>query len=186
MENWFLAGSHPQDFEAGLDPTTRYQGKNSGYIQSIGEELKSFGTLMQMFKADAYRNKRMRFAAVVKSRGIEVGAGLWMRIDGPEDGKALGFDNMMNRRIQGTTDWHRYEVVLDVPLESVYIAFGIMLGGQGRAWLSDVRFEEVGTDVPVTAPRGEYPTDVHVSSHQAVPDAPGNLDFARAPEHGMF
>ncbi len=35
-----------------------------------------------------------------------------MCIDSPEDGKALGFDNMMNRRIQGTTDWHRYEVVL--------------------------------------------------------------------------
>ena len=112
MESWFLVGSHAQDFEAGLDPTTPYQGKNSGYIKSIVEELKGFGTLMQMFKADAYRNKRMRFAAVVKSRGLEIGAGLWMRIDGPEDGKALGFDNMMNRGIQGTTNWQRYEVVL--------------------------------------------------------------------------
>ena len=44
---------------------------------------------------------------------------------------------------------------------------------------SAVRFEEVGTEVPVTAPCGEYPTDVRVSSHQAVPDTPGNLDFAR-------
>jgi len=49
MESWFLAGSHPHDYEAGLDPTTAYLGKNSGYIQSIGEELKGFGTLMQMF-----------------------------------------------------------------------------------------------------------------------------------------
>jgi hypothetical protein len=186
MESWFLSGSHAQGYEAGLDPTTPYQGKNSGYIKSIVEELKGFGTLTQMFKADAYRNKRMRFSAVVKSKGIEIGAGLWMRIDGPEDGKALGFDNMMNRRIQGTTDWQRYEVVLDVPQESVYIAFGIVFGGRGQAWLSDVRFEEVGTDVSVTAPRGEYPTDVRVSSHQAVPDTPGNLDFARALEHGTF
>ena len=84
------------------------------------------------------------------------------------------------------TFWHRYEVVLDVPQESVYMAFGILVGGRGQVWLSDVRFEEVGTDVPVTAPRGEYPTDVRVSSHQAVPDTPGNLDFARAPEHGTF
>ena len=89
MESWFLAGSHAQDFEAGLDPTTPYQGKNSGYIKSIVEELKGFGTLMQMFKADAYRNKRMRFAAVVKSERVAIWTGLWMRIDRPEDGKAL-------------------------------------------------------------------------------------------------
>jgi len=182
MESWLLAGSDAQDYEVGIDPTTPYQGKNSGYIQSAVEAPAGFGTLMQMFKAAAYRNKRMRFSAAVKSKGVEIwagGAGLWMRIDGPEDGKALGFDNMMNRRIQGTTDWQRYEVVLDIPQESVYVAFGIMLCGRGQAWLSDVRFEEVGTDVLVTSPRGEYPTDVRVTSFRDVPDQPGNLDFVQ-------
>ena len=127
MESWFLSGSHAQNYEAGIDPTTPYQGKSSGYIKSIGEECKGFGTLTQMFKADAYRNKRMRFAAVVKSERVAIWTGLWMRIDGPEDGKALGFDNMLNRPIQGTTDWQKCEVVLDVPQESVYVAFGILL-----------------------------------------------------------
>ena len=76
--------------------------------------------------------------------------------------------------------------MLDVPQQSVYIAFGIVFGGRGQAWLSDVRFEEAGTEVSVTAPCGEYPTDVQVSSHQVAPDAPGNLDFAHAPEHCTF
>ena len=186
MESWFLSGSHAQNYEAGIDPTTPYQGKSSGYIKSIGEECKGFGTLTQMFKADAYRNKRMHFAAVVKSERVTFWTGLWMRIDGPEDGKALGFDNMLNRPIQGTTDWQKCEVVLDVPQESVYVAFGILLAGPGQAWLSDVSFEEVGTAVPVTAPGGESPTDVRVASFQGCPDHPGNLDFARVPEHGMF
>ncbi len=168
MESWFLAGSHAQDYEAGIDPTTPYQGKNSGYIKSIVEELKGFGTLMQMFKAAVYRNKRMRFAAVVKSARVEIWTGLWMRVDSPEDGKALGFDNMLNRPIRGTTDWQKCEVVLDVPQESVYVAFGILLSGRGQAWLSDVRFEEVGTEVPVTAPRGEYPGE-RVSTLRALP-----------------
>ena len=182
MEGWLLAGSHPQDYERGMDTTTPYHRKNSGYIKCIVEEPEGFGTLVQMFNAAAYRNKCMRLAAAVKSKGVEIwagGAGLWMRIDGPEDGKALGFDNMMNRRIQGTTDWQRYEVVLDVPQESVYVAFGIMLCGRGQAWLSDVCFEEVGTDVLVTSPRGEYPTDVRVTSFRDVPDQPGNLDFVQ-------
>ncbi len=76
----------------------------------------------------------------------------------------MQLDNMENRSIKGTTDWHKYEVVLDVPPESVNIAFGILLQGKGQAWLSDVQFEVVGLDVPVTSI--EYP------------DKPGNLDFA--------
>ena len=78
-----------------------------------------------------------------------------MRVDGPEEGKSLRFDNMQSRPIKGTTDWHQYEVVLDVPSESVNIAFGILLYGKGQAWLSDVQFDEVGLEVAVTS--REYP-----------------------------
>jgi hypothetical protein len=46
--------------------------------------------------------------------------------------------------------------------------FGILLAGKGKAWLSAVQFEEVGIDVPTTAP----------AEHKELPDGPGNLDFA--------
>jgi len=177
MESWVLAGSHPRNYESGIETKVTYNAKKCGYLTCLGEEPQGFGTLMQMFKADEYRNKRMRFSAVVKSERVEAMAGIWMRVDGPEDGKALGFDTMLNRPIRGTTDWQQCEVVLDVPQASVFVAFGFGLGGRGQAWLSDVRFEEVGTDVPVTSPRGEYPTEVRVASHQGDPSKPGNLDF---------
>lgn len=167
MESWFMAGSHPRDYALGIDTSTTYDGKNSGYLKAAVEEPQGFGTLMQMFKADAYRNKRMRFSAVVKSEGVDDWAGLWMRIDGPDRGENLGFDNMQNRPIKGTSDWQKYEVVLDVPPESVHIAFGVLLRGKGQVWLSDVHFEEVGDDVPVTA----------ISGGKVYPDQPGNLDF---------
>ena len=32
MESWFLTGSHAQNYEAGIDPMTPYQGENSGYM----------------------------------------------------------------------------------------------------------------------------------------------------------
>lgn len=169
MESWFIAGSHPKDYEIGIDTNTTYNGKNSGYIKSTEEEPEGFGTLMQMFKANSYQNKRMRFSAVVKSEEIEDWAGLWMRVDGPERGKSLAFDNMQDRPIKGTTDWQKYEVVLDVPQESVYVAFGILLSRRGGVWLSDVQFEEVGTDVPVTSAQRE----------EKYPDQPGNLDFVQ-------
>ena len=41
-----------------------------------------FGTLMQSFKSNRYRNKRMLFSGVVKTEDVSGWAGLWMRIDG--------------------------------------------------------------------------------------------------------
>jgi flavoprotein len=123
---------------------------------------------MQSFQATNYQNKRMRYSAAVKSEEVKEWAGLWMRIDGPVQGKLLGFDNMNNRPITGTTDWQQYEVVLDVPQNSTSISFGILLRGAGQVWISNAQFEEVGTDVPVTAP----------SKSKEEPDKPGNLDFA--------
>jgi hypothetical protein len=60
-----------------------------------------------------------------------------------------------------------YEVVLDVSQESVAIALGILLGGKGQAWISEVQFEEVGADVPTTSHEG----------YGELPEKPGNLDF---------
>jgi hypothetical protein len=87
-------------------------------------------------------------SAHVKTEGIEKGAGLWLRVDGP-DGTSV-IDNMQDRPIQGDTDWTRYEIVLDVPEDSVNIAFGILVEGTGQAWVDDFQFEVVGQDVPTT------------------------------------
>ncbi len=167
MKSWFMAGSDPQDYELGIDANAVHNGKTSGYLKAKVSEPRGFGTMMQMFQANDYLNKRMRFSAFVKSEGIEAWAGLWMRIDGPHQG-SLGFDNMQNRPIKGTTDWHKYEVVLDMPQESVAIALGILLSGKGQAWVSEIQFEEVGADVPTTSHEGDG----------ELPEKPGNLDFA--------
>ena len=167
MKSWFIAGSDPQDYEIGIDINVTRNGKNSGYLKAKVAEPRGFGTMMQMFKANDYLNKRMRFSTYVKSKGIEAWAGLWMRIDGPAQ-RQLGFDNMQNRPIKGTADWQKYEVVLDVPAESVNIAFGILQTEKGQVWLSGVQFEEVGLDVPTTSSEG----------NEEFPDKPENLDFA--------
>ncbi len=72
-----------------------------------------------------------------------------MRVNGPQPVTPLSFHSMENRPIQGTTDWHDYDVVLDVPEESMSICFGIMLVGRGQFWFNDPHLEEVGNDVPV-------------------------------------
>lgn len=49
---WFLAGSKPSEFEAGVDPGQAYQGHRSAYLKSKQLTVDGFGTLMQQFTAE--------------------------------------------------------------------------------------------------------------------------------------
>ncbi len=168
MKHWFMAGSHRQDYELGVDESVMYNGKRSGYIKPIVAQPGGFGTLMQKCKADTYRNKRLRFTAAVRTADVTGWVGLWMRVDGPRRNETLAFDNMKHRPITGTTDWQQYEVVLDVSQEADVIAFGMILHGSGTAWISNIGFEEVDDAVLVTS----------VQASRTYPDEPSNLDFS--------
>jgi hypothetical protein len=165
LNGWFEAGSDPQDYEFGVDKEVALQGSGSGFIWSKPNP-RGFGTLMQIFKADSYRGRRRRLSGYIRAEEVENWAGLWMRVDGP-DGKTLAFDNMGGRPIKGTINWRNYQVVLDVSDEAEYIAFGVLLGGQGRIWIDDVKFEVVDENVPLTS----------MSAEKEYPDRPTNLDF---------
>lgn len=55
--------------------------------------------------------------------------------------------------INGTNQWNYFSVVLDVPVKSELIAFGILLNGHGQIWMDELRFEIVDESVPVTEKR---------------------------------
>lgn len=149
-QGWSAAGSHPQDYDFGTDTEQKHTGRAGAYVKLQRFKYKSegFGALTQMFKADGYKSKRVRLSAYVRTENIEEYAGLWMRVDG--DGRMLGFDNMHNRPIIGTTEWQKYEVILDVPEASINIAIGLLLRGPGQAWVDDFQLEAVGSDVAAT------------------------------------
>ncbi len=167
---WLEAGMNPTDYEMAVDAKGGRSGGPCAYVKARTPAARTFGTLMQMIDAGDYRGKRLRLSAWVRSAGVARWAGLWMRIDGPMSDRGpamLGFDNMQNRPIAGTTDWKAYQVVLDVPQQAVTINFGILLEGAGQAWLDGVRFEAVGPEVPVTDLRAGW----------NLPRKPVNLDF---------
>jgi len=168
-KGWIQAGQNPTDYEMAVNPHAGRNGGACAYIKSKAPDARTFGTLMQSFDAAQYKGKRLRLSAWVKSAEIRDWAGLWMRIDGSTDGRGfpatLGFDNMQDRPIKGTTDWKRYEVVLDVPAEALSVNFGILLSGAGQAWLDGVAFDSVGSEVAVT------------TKQPPLPKQPVNLDF---------
>ena len=89
-----------------------------------------------------------------------------MRIDG-ENGQQLGFDNMQDRAIKGTTDWKKYEIVLDIPSNSKSINYGLLLGGEGKVWFDNLELKEVDKTIQVT----------NLIKENKLPIKPINLDF---------
>jgi hypothetical protein len=165
-KGWFPAGSHPKDYQMSADREMVHAGKASASIKSTAATPGGFGTLMQTCSAEAFRGKRVRMSGHVRAQDVSDWTGLWMRVDGPRS-EALAFDNMQDRAIKGTSDWTKYEIVLDVSEQAQDIAFGLLLSGRGRAWMDDLKFEVVGTEVPTTGSK----------LAKKAPTAPANLDF---------
>jgi C-terminal processing protease CtpA/Prc len=108
------------------------------------EDAAGFGNLMQSFDAAAYRGKRVRLRAAVRAEvaGFRNQAQLWLRVDRKDDQPGF-FDNMGDRPI-GRKEWRDYEIVGDVAEDAVAISLGLILVGNGRAWLDAVSFEVIG------------------------------------------
>ncbi|WP_440961611.1 helix-turn-helix transcriptional regulator [Paenibacillus nitricinens] len=151
LKGWQLSGSHPFNYQMGIDRRTFHQGRASGYLKSVtvvpteGE----FATMMQQFKADKYMGKRLKLSGFIKTKAVRGFCGFWMRVDDALH-DVLQFDNMSDRPIIGDTEWNHYSIVLDVPDNSAAIAFGVLLSGSGQVWIDGLQFEEVDTKVPTT------------------------------------
>jgi len=108
--------------------------------------------------------KRVTIAGYMRSEDIVDGyAGLWMRADGPHG--SLGFENLKDKSITGTTPWRRYEISLDVPAAATALAFGATQSGGGTAWLDAMevkidgqpyRDPAIDLDFESSTPRGFY------------------------------
>ncbi len=113
-----------------IDSTTAKHGKFSAVIENTGKG-KDFKALAFTLP-DNYKGKKIRLSGYIKTEKVTAGyAGLWMRID-----PNIGFDNMKDRGITGTTDWKKYEITLQLnPKETDKIVLGGLLVGNGKMWL---------------------------------------------------
>jgi hypothetical protein len=161
---WGGGTARPQDYEFGTAPVEGATGKNAAYIKGKpGAVANAYFIMLQCIRAGDYVGKRMRLSARLKTVDSS-GEQLFMRVDGPpaangELNKVLGFYNMSDRPVRGTTGWKNYYVVLDVPQGAAKICFGfILVGGKGEAWADDFSLDAVGKDVPLSTvpPRAPF------------------------------
>ena len=101
IKGWHTVSWIPGDqYEYGISNEVFYKKHNCAFIRSAAEPY-MFGELSQTFKANQYRNKRMRFSAIIKSEVIDMSAALFMAVQGP-DGRWLIYDEMYGRNIKST------------------------------------------------------------------------------------
>ncbi len=167
LKGWSLSGSHPFNYEMGIDREIVHKGKASGYLKAIAvKSQEEFSTMMQQFKADKYLGKRIRLSGFIKSKDVDGFCGFWLRIDNSL-GDVLQFDNMSNRPIVGNTEWNHYAIILDIPESSASISFGVLLSGNGQVWIDELKFDEVDKTIPTT----------NIDITQELLDEPTNLSF---------
>jgi hypothetical protein len=147
---WFRNGQPPAAAQclAGADTALEARG-TANLTLKCEQPVPGFVGVMQRLDAEQYKNRRVRFSALVKAEGVEGSGGLWMRID-DVDKPGAAFDNMSNRPIRGTTDWTPYSIVLDASANAEGLFFGTLMTGKGQLWISDWRLEVVGSEATPT------------------------------------
>ena len=147
---WFIAGSNPGKYEMTTDTSIFQSGTKSARIESTAKRIKGFGTLMQTCSAKKYLGKKVKMTGYMKSKEVKRWAGFWFRVDGASEKRSLSFDNMRDRPIEGTTEWTKYEIILEVPEKSVTLNYGALIVGTGTIWFDDITFSIVDDAISVT------------------------------------
>lgn len=167
LKGWQLSGSHPFNYQMGIDREIFHKGKASGFLKSVTVQSQGeFATMMQQFKAEKFLGKRIKLSGFIKTKDVGGFCGFWMRVDDAL-GDVLQFDNMSDRPVVGNSEWNHYSIVLDVPENSVVIAFGVLLSGNGQVWIDELKFEEVDKETPTT----------NIDFSADLLDEPTNLSF---------
>src|SRR5262249_20015886 len=108
-------------------------GKHCVLVEGAPKTGNIFGNVLQRIDATPYRGKKVRLRATVRAQGR---AQLWMRAD-LANGDLGFFDNMDDRPIT-SGDWREYTIEGEIEKDAAVLNFGMMLIGEGKAWLDDV------------------------------------------------
>jgi hypothetical protein len=149
----------------------------SANLTSRSGQADGFGTLMQQIRADGYRGKHVRFAARTKTRDVDGRATLWLRVDGPGNVEVLDNMSTPKRYLQGSNDWVENTLVLDVPDGAVAISYGVLLQGNGKVWLDEVKLESADQNTPITTALLPIQSPTGPAPPERLLPAPTNLSF---------
>ncbi len=171
LKGWFKAGDYPKSYKIGLDNSIFQNGEKSAFIESTESDINGFGTLMQTCSAKEYLGKKVKMSGFIKTENISNWVGMWLRIDPINSISSKYFDNMGNRPIVGTTNWTKYEIILDIPTNSNSMNFGVLISGTGKVWFDNLSFEVLGKSTE------KFNDSLNIEISNKLLRKPTNLDF---------
>lgn len=165
LNGWSSAstGNTSKGYSVGIDDEVRFQGQRSLSVQSQEGLVSttSHGALIQY--AYGYEGRRVRFSGWMRSADVKDWAGAFLRIesDGTERFFGSRRPDLKEEDLPfgagaatAVGNWTEVSIVADVPnAPGTMISMGAVVVGRGKVWLSTMRFEEVGPDVPLTSAR---------------------------------
>ncbi|MEG2612298.1 MAG: S41 family peptidase [Alistipes sp.] len=153
-EGWQSGGN--KNYTCAVDTILHVSGNHSLSIEYKGDEPQ-FGA-WSLTIPHRFEGEKITLSGYIKTEQVEDGhAGLWMRLD-PQ----MGFDNMGNRGIKGTTDWTKYAITLPLSSDKIKtIVVGGLLVGRGKMWIDNLQIEIDGKEIALLEPVAakSYPAD---------------------------
>jgi serine/threonine protein kinase len=146
---WALTGPHRESYTIVTQPKDPEGGAEGISLQALAPASKGVGVLMRELPIEPWLRKRVRMKARLSVGGVKGWAGLWMRVYGHK-GELLSFDNMRDRPLHGDIDKEHHAVVMDIPVQTERILYGLLLDGPGWISFDQLEFESVFIDVPTT------------------------------------
>jgi hypothetical protein len=156
-------GNTSKAYSMGIDSQMQFQGQPSVSVQSQEGLVSatSHGALIQY--AYGYEGRRVRFSGWMRSEDVKDWAGAFLRIEPRGDERFFGSrrpdlkeEDLPFGAGSATSmgHWAEVSIVADVPsAPGTMLSMGAMVVGHGKVWLSAMKFEEVGLDVPLTPAR---------------------------------
>lgn len=115
-----------------------FSGQHSGLLRSLpGGD--GWCPTTQRISAKTYQGKYVRLVGMVKAKEITDHVNLYINV-WDVDG-SINYADRWPDFIENDTDWVEYELRIFVPTNALGISFGLVLEGEGRAWMDDFRFE---------------------------------------------
>jgi hypothetical protein len=152
-------GQGSDSYQMGVDTSVSLNGKPALSVLGTGTNTVAYADVHQWIASSGYVGKHVRFSGMLRTTSVDQWAGVYM-FAGSYTMRMLDPLAMPPGAGKRGTDsqWQPISVVIDVPQDVETIRMGLVLVGNGQAWLSDLKFEEVGTEVPVTTSKVEVDT----------------------------
>jgi hypothetical protein len=138
LPGWAQAGDNFTDYVTGTQQSVPGYDSDAMFIRSTKTIPQGFSTVMKSVPATAYLGKRVTLTGTIRTEDVIDRVGMWLRIDGP-DNAPLGFDNMQDRPIKGTSEAREYTITMEVPANAQNMSYGVMLTSAGKVWFDEMQ-----------------------------------------------